>query len=109
MVQLLQDLRLLVAYPMLTVAGMIWMAGFWIRWRHTHCAGDHWAMLAGLGMFVMGVSGVAALWIAGLTGFTSVTSTLFTVGLAMMALLGLVGAWRIFLGAWRLAGRDEQQ
>jgi uncharacterized membrane-anchored protein len=108
MVDMLQTLRLVFVYPVLTASGLVWLIGFYLRYRHTHCTGDRWSMLAGAAMLAMGAMGLIALWTAGLTGFSAITSGMFTVGLVIMAALGLVGALRLFWGAWRLAGRNNK-
>lgn len=100
-VEMLQDLRFLVIYPLLAVAGGAWALLSWMRYRQTGQASEVWSGLVALGVAIWGMAALLALWIASSAGFSLTTSALTTLGSLVTALaltaavvVSLVRQWR---------------
>lgn len=100
-VDLLQQLRYLVLYPLLATTGLFWAVVFWLRWRRGRCVGDFWAGGLALAVAVWALAGVAALWIAGQSGFSMATSLAFTLGLLAPASALVMGTAVMLQRGWR--------
>lgn len=94
------NLRLLL-YPVITVGGMAWALGFWLRYRTTECDGDRWAGWLGAALVVLGLMGTGALAVSKQTGFTIVTTVMITVGVTAPAVVLMWGMVKLFVGGWR--------
>lgn len=96
--------RLVISYPLLVVAGLIWLIGFggvwWMSPAGQRNGPAGWAALAGAGMLARGVSGIAGLWISDRIGFGLITSAISTGGQALLVFTAAAGAFWLLRRAW---------
>lgn len=97
-------IRLVVGYPLATVAGLIWLLGFGAVWWMSPSGGRNgsagWAALAGAGIMVYGLAGLLGLWLSDQIGFGRVTSAVVTIGQAFLVGAAVAGSFWLLRRAW---------
>lgn len=94
-------LRFLLVYPLTIVFGLAWVGVFFVRWRHSKCIGDWWAMYLGGAMAAWASIGLMSLWLSRISGFNQLTSGIFTLGSLVPLLVMMACVISSFVRSWR--------